>query len=274
MIIKQRNLFILLILVIMTGFVTPAFADDGVGTTFDTQSRERIRQAITNQQIRIMPQLNKLNFGFGQHDGIDYYFTKTISRIFFQDLQVEPTITGVQFDDYIIKLELSHPILGYGEIDFVFSPPLLKRAGEAEITKILLNALGDENHLSVFANTGGKIVHLFTCNHLRDRSKAVRMTLEYSEKKRYKRCNFCFKKMMYLPDLSLETAIEKEWSQRTTPCWIALTGKKNCRKWEKKSWRNGRFRCWVTTTPSIWLNTRISTLLLSPPARLWSPMVF
>jgi hypothetical protein len=244
MIIRQRNLLILLILAVMTGFVAPAFSDNDGSKTFDARSRERIRQAITNQQVRIMPQLNKLNFGFGQHDGIDYYFTKTISRIFFQDLQVEPTITDVQFDDYIVKLELFHPILGYGEIDFVFSPPLLKRAGEAEITKILLNSLGDENHLYVFANSGGKIVHLFTCNHLQDRSQAVRMTLEYSEKKRYKRCNFCFKKMMYLPDLSLETAIES------------------------------RFRCWVTTTHSIWLNTRISTLLPFPPELLLSPMVF
>ena len=80
-------------------------------------------------------------------------------------IQVEPTILEVQFNDDIIQLELSHPILGYGDIDFVFSPQLMKRAGEADIEKILVNSLGDENHLYVFANPGGKIVHLFTCNH-------------------------------------------------------------------------------------------------------------
>jgi hypothetical protein len=196
------------------GSMLPAFADDdGVGE-LDSRAREHIRRALEDQQVRIMPQLNKLNFGFGQHDGIDYYFTKTISRIFFQDLQIESTVSDVEFDDHTIKLELSHPILGYGDIDFVFSPRLLKHASKKEIKEILLNTLGDENHLYVFANPGGKIVHLYTCNHLQDRNTAIRMTLEYSEKKRYKRCNFCFKKMIYLPDLSLETAIEKEWSQR------------------------------------------------------------
>jgi len=214
MIILRRNFFMLFILVILLGFESAAFAsDEGIGA-FDTKSRDRIHQAVADKQVRIMPQLNKLNFGFGQHDGNDYYFTKTISRIFFQDLQIETTITDVQFDDNVIRLELSHPILGNGDLDFVFSDKLLKQASEADIEEIVLNAMGDENHLYVFANPGGKNVHLFICNHLDDRSKAVRMTLEYSGKKRYKRCNFCFKKMMYLPDLSLEIGIEKEWSQR------------------------------------------------------------
>ena len=211
---KQLNLLYFFIFVFLIGTMLPAFADDDGVRVLDSRTREHIRKAITDQQVRIMPQLNKLNFGFGQHDGIDYYYTKTISRIFFQDLQIEATVSDVKFDDHNIKLELSHPILGYGDIDFVFSPLLLKHASQEEIKEILIRSLGDENHLYVFANPGGKIVHLFTCNHLQDRNTAIRMTLEYSEKKRYKRCNFCFKKMMYLPDLSLETAIEKEWSQR------------------------------------------------------------
>jgi hypothetical protein len=193
----------------------PVISASGEGIReFDTRTRDRIREHVTGKLVRIMPQLNKLNFGFGQFDGLDYYYTTTISRIFFQDLQIETTIEEVQFDDDTIQLELSHAILGYGDIDFVFSPQLMKRASAADIEHILINSLGDENHLYVFANPGGKIVHLFTCNHLLERSKAVRMTLEYSEKKRYKRCNFCFKPMMYLPDLSLEIAIEKEWSQK------------------------------------------------------------
>jgi hypothetical protein len=214
MVYRLCNRFVLFLLVIFFGFVTAVSASAEGVKEFDTQTRERIREHVTGKQVRIMPQLNKLNFGFGQYNGLDYYYTKTISRIFFQDLQIETTIAEVNFDDDTIQLELSHPILGFGDIDFVFSPQLMKRASEADIENILVNSLGDENHLYVFANPGGKIVHLFTCNHLLDRSKAVRMTLEYSVKKRYKRCNFCFKPMMYLPDLSLEIAIEKEWSQR------------------------------------------------------------
>ncbi len=214
MIYRLCNCFVLFLCVIIFGFVMAVSAYGEGVREFDIQTSDRIRDQVKGKPVRIMPRLNKLNFGFGQLDGLDYYFTTTISRIFFQDLQIETNITEVQFDNDTVQIELSHPILGYGEIDFVFSPQLMKRAGEADIENILVNSLGDENHLYVFANPGGKIVHLFTCNHLLDRSKAVRMTLEYSEKKRYKRCNFCFKPMMYLPNLSLETAIEKEWSQR------------------------------------------------------------
>ena len=214
MILRRCTCFILFLLFTIFGFM-PAVSASGDGIReFDTQTRDRIREHVSGKLIRIMPQLNKLNFGFGQFDGLDYYYTTTISRIFFQDLQIETTIEEVQFDDNTIQLELSHAILGYGDIDFVFSPQLMKRSSPADIEHILINSLGDENHLYVFANPGGKIVHLFTCNHFLERSKAVRMTLEYSEKKRYKRCNFCFKPMMYLPDLSLEIAIEKEWSQK------------------------------------------------------------
>ena len=214
MISRLCNCFVLFFCITIFGLITAESAYGEGVREFDTQIRERIREHVKGKSVRIMPRLNKLNFGFAQFNGLDYYYTTTISRIFFQDLQIETTVTEVQFDEDTIQLELSHEILGYGDIDFVFSPQLMKQVGEADIEKIIVNSLGDENHLYVFANPGGKIVHLFTCNHMQDRSKAVRMTLEYSQKKRYKRCNFCFKPMMYLPDLSLEIAIEKEWSQR------------------------------------------------------------
>ena len=222
MIFRRYKCFVLFVLVFLCGNLPAVSASDEDVTVFDSLARERIREHVTGKQVRIMPRLNKLNFGFGQYDGLDYYYTMTISRIFFQDLQIETSITKVQFDDDTVQLELSHPILGFGDVDFVFSPQLMKRASEADIETILINSLGDENHLYVFANPGGKIVHLFTCNHLLDRSKAIRMTLEYSEKKRYKRCNFCFKPMIYLPDLSLEIAIEKEWSQKLSEYYSML----------------------------------------------------
>jgi hypothetical protein len=169
-----------------------------------------------------MPQLNKLNFGFGRHGADEYYFKKTISRIFFQDAQIEATVSDAQFDDDTIILELTHPILGYGDIEFVFSKQLLKHTGQADIENIILQTLGDKNHLYVFSNPGGKIVHLYICNHLNDPRKAIRMTLENAEKKRYKKCGFCFRKMLYLPDLSLEVWIEREWSQRLSDYYAML----------------------------------------------------
>ena len=215
---------ILILFCILFGFVALAFASNNGVKEFDRKVREKIEDAVIDRKILIMPQFNKLNFGFGRFDGIDYYFTKTISRIFFQDMQIEVNIADIEFDDNTITVELSHPVLGYGDIDFVFSKNLLKRAAEADIENIILNSLGDENHLYVFSNPGGKIVHLHICNHLRDVNKSVRMTLEHAEKKRYKKCGFCFKKMLYLPDLSMERTIERTWTQRLSEYQTMMEG--------------------------------------------------
>jgi len=198
----------------LIGVADSVFASDDALNLSKAKTQKQISNALINQPVRIMPLFNKLNFGFGRVDGAEYYFTKTISRIFFQDLQVEVNVTGVEFDDNNIVLELSHSILGDGQIEFVFGEQLLKSATQADIQDVLLNTLGSENHLYVFSNPGGKIVHMYTCNHLSDPDKAIRLTLEHAEKKRYKKCGFCFKKMLYLPDLSLERSIEREWSQR------------------------------------------------------------
>jgi hypothetical protein len=218
----RLNIFILFS--ILFGFAALASASNNGLREFDRKTREKIEDAVIGQEIRIMPQFNKLNFGFGRFDGIDYYFTKTISRIFFQDLQIIVNVDDVEFEDHTVKLELSHPIFGYGDIEFVFSKALLKRATEADIEKIILNSLGNENHLYVFSNPGGKIVHLHTCNHLQESDKSIRMTLEHAEKKRYKKCGFCFKKMLYLPELSLERTIERAWTQRLSEYQTMMEG--------------------------------------------------
>ncbi len=220
----RHILNILILFSILFGFGALAFASYNGLREFDRKTREKIEDAVIGRQIRIMPQFNKLNFGFGRFDGIDYYFTKTISRMFFQDLQIDVNVDDVEFDDYTVTLELSHPIFGYGDIEFVFSKKLLKRAAEADIEKILLNLLGNENHLYVFSNPGGKIVHLYTCNHLQESDKSVRMTLEHAEKKRYKKCGFCFKKMLYLPELSMERTIERAWTQRLSEYQTMMEG--------------------------------------------------
>ena len=78
----------LFLCVLIIGFVTAAPASDEGIREFDVQTGDRIRDQVKGKPVRIMPRLNKLNFGFGQFDGLDYYFTTTISRIFFQDLQI------------------------------------------------------------------------------------------------------------------------------------------------------------------------------------------
>jgi hypothetical protein len=193
-------------------WIWPAIGNAQV--SLDSASKAQITSGVINREILIMPQLNKLNFGFGRHKGIEFFFEKTISRIFFQDKILSARIIDVSIESSEIALELSHPILGTGTIRFEFSPKLLKHAKVEGIQTILLETLGDENHQYVVLDPASKLYHLWSCNHFGDPALMARMKWEDADQQGYRPSGFCFKKVVYLPDLAVEKAIEAEWSMR------------------------------------------------------------
>ena len=174
----------------------------------------QIISGVLNTELVIMPQLNKLNFGFGRYSGIEYYYEKTVSKIFFQDKKLNVKIMDVSIDESDITLELSHPILGTGTVNFSFSAELIQQTTQQDIQKILLETLGDENHQYVVLDPANKLYHLWSCNHFVDPSREARMKREDADQQGYLPSKFCFKKMVYLPELSIEKAIEAEWAMR------------------------------------------------------------
>jgi hypothetical protein len=177
------------------------------------ESRATLTRGVLEKKISIVPQLNKLNFGLGRYDGISFYLKKSLSRIFFQDRTIEVTVTDIDFDDLNIRLDLYHPVLGEGTLEFVFDQDLLSRISDADLLKIMLTSLGDENNLFVFADPASKIFHSYSCLHSRDEGKLTRMTIEDARRQGFRECAFCFKKVLYLPDIAIETQIEKQWSE-------------------------------------------------------------
>jgi len=161
-----------------------------------------------------MPQLNKLNFGFGRQKGIDYLYRKTVSKLFFQDKKLEARVIDVIIKGSDITLELTHPLFGTGTLKFFFSKELLEQATVEGIQKILLETLGDENHQYVFSDPQSKLYHLWSCNHLSDPSLSARLRREDAEAQGYRASAFCFTKMLYIPNFSVEVALEKEWTLR------------------------------------------------------------
>ena len=202
----------LCLVIISAGWIWPTFGSAKV--SLDSASKEQITSGIINTEILIMPQLNKLNFGFGRHKGIEFFYEKTISRIFFQDRQLSAKIIDVSIESSEIALELSHPIVGAGTIRFEFSPKLLKQTSVQGIQNILLETLADENHQYVVLDPSRKLYHLWSCNHFSDPALMARMKREEADQQGYRPSGFCFKKVVYLPDLAVEKAIEAEWSMR------------------------------------------------------------
>ncbi|MCK4987197.1 MAG: M48 family metalloprotease, partial [Desulfobacterales bacterium] len=192
----------------------PALGRDGSDVFFDKKSKNQIISGVLNKELAIMPQLNKLNFGFGRYRGIEYYYEKTISKIFFQDKKLNAKIIGVSIEESEITLELSHPILGTATVNFSFSDKLLQQTTPQDIQKILLETLGDENHQYVILDPASKLYHLWSCNHFADPSREARMKREDADQQGYRPSEFCFKKVVYLPELSVEKAIAAKWSMR------------------------------------------------------------
>ena len=190
------------------------FALNNSDAAFDKKSKEAIVNGVLEKKLLIMPQLNKLNFGFGRYKGIEYFYEKTISKIFFQDKKLEAQVIGVVMEGSDITLELSHPILGKGNIKFSFSNETLEQTSAEDLQKILLQALGDENHQYVFIDPKDNLYHLWSCNHLSDLRPELRMKREDAEAQGFRASQFCFKKVLYLPQFHMESAIEKEWSLR------------------------------------------------------------
>jgi hypothetical protein len=213
-IIYQKNYLWICLIILSAIWNSAALGRDGSDVFFDKKSKNQIISGVLNKELAIMPQLNKLNFGFGRYRGIEYYYEKTISKIFFQDKKLNVTIIDVSIEESEITLELSHPILGTGTVNFSFSDKLLQQTTPQDIQKILLETLGDENHQYVVLDPASKLYHLWSCNHFADPSREARMKREDADQQGYRPSGFCFQKVAYLPELFVEKAIEAKWAMR------------------------------------------------------------
>jgi ribosomal protein L25 (general stress protein Ctc) len=202
------------LIILSAAWSSTVYGRNGSEAFFDPKTKMQIIQGVLNKKLVIMPQLNKLNFGFGRYNGIEYIYEKTISKIFFQDKKLNAEIIDVSIEETEITLELFHPILGTGTVNFSFSADLIQQTTHQDIQNILLETLGDENHQYVVLDPANRLYHLWSCNHFADPGREARMKLEDADQQGYRPSKICFKKIVYLPELSIEKAIEAEWTSR------------------------------------------------------------
>ena len=208
----QKPLFWICLLTFCIAWNSPMNAKQG--TWFNANAKAALKKTVINKTLLIMPQLNKLNFGFGRHNGIEYFYEKTISKIFFQNRKLEVDVIAVIIEGHDITLELSHSMLGTGTIKFFLSDELIAQTTAEGIQMILLQTLGDENHQYVVLDPESKLYHLWSCNHSMDSNLAARMRREDAEAQGYRPSQFCFKKILYIPQFSVEKILEREWVMR------------------------------------------------------------
>ena len=189
-------------------------ANQNLRISFDSGSQEGIKHGVVDQQIRIMPQFNTLNFGLGWSGNHNFFYEKSLSSMFFQDHEINVKITDIEFNAASITLKLFHPVKGIGIITFIFNENLLSNVSDEVIQNILQNTLGDINHRYVFGNPESRRYHLYSCLHAERSSHLIRMSREEAEQQGFQPGGFCFKKVVYLPDLAIEREIEIVWLAR------------------------------------------------------------
>ncbi|MBW1941304.1 MAG: M48 family metalloprotease [Deltaproteobacteria bacterium] len=203
-------------MLVMVFFLLPSLCDAfwKKKSPVDSGLEKRISRNLIGQKIQIIPPLNKFNFGFGRHKGIEYQFNKSLSPIFFQDETIVAEVEEMGFKGSVVWLNLYNPIHGHGKITYFFRKNHIKNTPPEKIREILLTPLTSENNLYVFGNKVSKMYHLFTSNHLPSAENTHRMKPQDAEKEGYRKCAFCFSKTLYVPDFPLETALAREWSAR------------------------------------------------------------
>ena len=210
----QKSTIWICLIILSAAWNSPAFGRNSSTGFFDQKSKTQITRGVLNKKLVLMPQINKINFGFGRYWGIEYIYEKTISKIFFQNKKLVVEIIDVSIEETEITLELFHPILGTGTVNFSFSADLIQQTTHKDIQKILLETLGDEYHQYVVLDPTNKLYHLWSCNHFADPSREARMKREDADQQGYQPSKICFNKIVYLPELSIEKAIEEEWAIR------------------------------------------------------------
>ncbi|MBI4848895.1 MAG: M48 family metallopeptidase [Nitrospirae bacterium] len=178
--------------------------------TIERAVKKEVEKRILDKEITIVPQLNKITTGFGKGKAGEFYFVKTVSKIFFQDKNVTVKATDITFQDDGVTFGLWNDSLGGGKIRIFFSEGDSRQLSADEIENALRFSLSFENNQQVVVNTKSKVFHLHTCNHLPEAGESEEMTLSGALSKGNKPCGYCFTRMLYMPDIGIEKQLARQ----------------------------------------------------------------
>jgi hypothetical protein len=195
-------------------FSNEARAFWGSGTSLDSKTKEAVKAEMLNRSVDISPRLTNVSAGFGIQDGLEYYYVKSATKIFLQNSKVPAKIIAFDFKGGGFLMELHNDKLGSGKIRYFFKKEDLKGANSRFICDILISALSNENHLKAFCNKETRVCHIFSSNHIPDRDRLVVMDINKAKEAGYRKCGFCFERMIDLPEIGVERNLAFESSAR------------------------------------------------------------
>ena len=169
-----------------------------------SKHKTKIREAFIGSEIVIIPQENKIHTGFGSFSAGDFYYVKSLDKIFFRDEEISVSIKEIDFDDETITANLFHPKYGFGDISFIFSEEQYENTDVEKFREVLESSLVRPDLGNVVVNHKTGKYHLPSSNHHPLESSANTVSRALAEQEGMEPCGFCFKHFIYLPDYKLE----------------------------------------------------------------------
>jgi Zn-dependent protease with chaperone function len=162
-----------------------------------------------NMEFTIVPLPNKVLTGYPYDMSDDYYFLKSVSRIFVQKEPLKVKAVEVDLDDNVLELTLANGKYGTGVIKIISGKDLEKLSNE-ELKTVIDRSLSDEKLSAVVADTRKKIMHMPTCNHLPSAKDREHLEKRVAVSNGYKPCGVCFREILYLTDIGIESELQNK----------------------------------------------------------------
>lgn len=208
----------------------------------DKSTKERIHRQLSTSPLAIVPQLNKITTGFGNINSKEFYYVKSVDKIFFQDAGINANITGISYKKDGIIFKLSNDMLGEGRIRLVFPTEKRLDLSYEDVVAAIKDALSSHDNLSVVINKRTNTYHSHNSNHLPAKDDSIVTTLTNAHANGYKPCGYCFIHVAYIPDQKQEEKLARQGAAAlrfnaplivddSTQDYIKSVGKSVLEKW-------------------------------------------
>jgi Zn-dependent protease with chaperone function len=174
--------------------------------SFASLDKSIVKDAFSDKNVDLLPQLNNSLVGFGNVNNIEYYYVRSVNRIFLSDHVVKSKIIDIDISKKDIKIELNNPILGNGYIEVMFNDNYYDTLNADEVITIL-NKVLKGNDIDVICDKETNICHLISSNHHDESGDILNYKNIMQDGAKYKKCNFCFNKLLYLKDIGIERSL-------------------------------------------------------------------
>ncbi len=169
-------------------------------------SKGKIKDAFIDKEIDLQPQISKSLVGFGIVNGIKYYYTKSVNRIFLASKSLKASITDFDFDDEQVIIDMNSKIFGRGKIIIKFDESYDEKINTAQMIDIVNNVVNGNTN-DVICDKSTKLCHMINSNHYESNGEITKYRDINQSGSIYKKCGFCFESILHLTDGELEDSI-------------------------------------------------------------------